>query len=283
MNSQQAAGPGRGACARPSPHSRRASPAPGRRPARRRSSRATRRSPRALSAPSNFVFQDGVERLHRPGRPLLGHRRPDRHQRLHSGSLPIGTPVEVDGASKPGTLVYNSWLTMQAHGRDRSRHLRVQRPRAGQARPGRRRLGQPVGARLRRPDRARLIGRGARRHRLHLRQLLAARRRHQAEPEAGHRRPERGQRLEPHRLHASRPASPATRAAGSWTAPARRSACSARCSSPRSRPRTGSATCATSSTTCTPTARSRASAWCNGTQPFKPNLRRRDPAAAERF
>jgi hypothetical protein len=33
-----------------------------------------------------------------------------------SGSLPTGTPVEVDGASKPGTLVYNSWLTMQANG-----------------------------------------------------------------------------------------------------------------------------------------------------------------------
>jgi hypothetical protein len=33
-----------------------------------------------------------------------------------SGSLPLGTPVEVDGASKPGTMVYNSWLTMQASG-----------------------------------------------------------------------------------------------------------------------------------------------------------------------
>jgi len=33
-----------------------------------------------------------------------------------SGSLPIGTPVEVTGASKPGTLAYNSWLTMQANG-----------------------------------------------------------------------------------------------------------------------------------------------------------------------
>jgi hypothetical protein len=33
-----------------------------------------------------------------------------------SGSLPIGTPVEVTGASRPGTLVYNSWLTMQARG-----------------------------------------------------------------------------------------------------------------------------------------------------------------------
>ena len=33
-----------------------------------------------------------------------------------SGSLPTGTPVEVTGASQPGTMVYNSWLTMQAKG-----------------------------------------------------------------------------------------------------------------------------------------------------------------------
>jgi hypothetical protein len=33
-----------------------------------------------------------------------------------TGSLPLGTPVEVTGASKPGTLVYNSWLAMQAAG-----------------------------------------------------------------------------------------------------------------------------------------------------------------------
>ena len=31
-----------------------------------------------------------------------------------SGSLPTGTPVEVTGASQPGTMVYNSWLTMQS-------------------------------------------------------------------------------------------------------------------------------------------------------------------------
>src|SRR3954465_2524369 len=30
-----------------------------------------------------------------------------------SGSLPTGTPVDVTGASKPGTMIYNSWLTMQ--------------------------------------------------------------------------------------------------------------------------------------------------------------------------
>jgi hypothetical protein len=33
-----------------------------------------------------------------------------------TGSLPLGSPVEVDGASKPGTLYSNSWLAMQAAG-----------------------------------------------------------------------------------------------------------------------------------------------------------------------
>ncbi len=33
-----------------------------------------------------------------------------------SESLPLGTPVTVKGASKPGRLAYNSWLTMQAKG-----------------------------------------------------------------------------------------------------------------------------------------------------------------------
>ena len=31
-------------------------------------------------------------------------------------SLPIGTPVDIDGASKPGTLAYNSWITMHQDG-----------------------------------------------------------------------------------------------------------------------------------------------------------------------
>jgi hypothetical protein len=33
-----------------------------------------------------------------------------------AGSLPLGSPVDVEGASQPGTLAYNSWLTMQANG-----------------------------------------------------------------------------------------------------------------------------------------------------------------------
>ena len=31
-----------------------------------------------------------------------------------AGSLPLGTPVEIEGATQPGEMVYNSWLTMQA-------------------------------------------------------------------------------------------------------------------------------------------------------------------------
>lgn len=33
-----------------------------------------------------------------------------------AGSLPLGTPVQIRGASRPGTLAYSSWLTMQARG-----------------------------------------------------------------------------------------------------------------------------------------------------------------------
>lgn len=35
-----------------------------------------------------------------------------------SPSHPLGTPVTVNGASQPATMVYNSWLTMQAMGED---------------------------------------------------------------------------------------------------------------------------------------------------------------------
>src|ERR671922_2309867 len=31
-----------------------------------------------------------------------------------AGTRPTGTQVEIDGASRPGTIVYSSWVTMQA-------------------------------------------------------------------------------------------------------------------------------------------------------------------------
>ena len=33
-----------------------------------------------------------------------------------SGSLPNGTPVEIEHATQPGTMVYNSWIAMQQAG-----------------------------------------------------------------------------------------------------------------------------------------------------------------------
>jgi hypothetical protein len=33
-----------------------------------------------------------------------------------AGSLPLGTPVTIEGAEHPGTLAYSSWLTMQSQG-----------------------------------------------------------------------------------------------------------------------------------------------------------------------
>src|SRR3954468_2171854 len=33
-----------------------------------------------------------------------------------AGTLPAGTPVEVTGASEPGTIAYSSWVTMQSNG-----------------------------------------------------------------------------------------------------------------------------------------------------------------------
>jgi len=65
---------------------------------------------------SNFVFQDA-------GGVYLGqaaHCSSTGAQTETDGctsdSLPVGTKVEVKGASKPATMVYNSWLAMQARG-----------------------------------------------------------------------------------------------------------------------------------------------------------------------
>jgi len=63
---------------------------------------------------SNFIFQDGA------GTTFIGqaaHCSGTDGNTATNGctahSLPLGTAVEVRGASRPGTLVYNSWLAMQ--------------------------------------------------------------------------------------------------------------------------------------------------------------------------
>ncbi len=65
---------------------------------------------------SNFVFQEGAGVYLGQAAHCSGTGGQTETDGCGSGSLPLGTPVEVKGASKPGTLVYNSWLTMQEKG-----------------------------------------------------------------------------------------------------------------------------------------------------------------------
>ena len=65
---------------------------------------------------SNFVYQDGSNVYLGQAAHCSGTGSATDTNGCTSASLPIGTPVDVTGASKPGTLVYNSWLTMQSKG-----------------------------------------------------------------------------------------------------------------------------------------------------------------------
>jgi len=65
---------------------------------------------------SNFVFQEGTSVFLGQAAHCSGTGGATETDGCSSGSLPLGTPVEVTGASRPGTLVYNSWLAMQASG-----------------------------------------------------------------------------------------------------------------------------------------------------------------------
>lgn len=65
---------------------------------------------------SNFVFQEGTTVYLGQAAHCSGTGGQTEIDGCTSGSLPLGTPVEVRGAGKPGTLAYNSWLAMQAAG-----------------------------------------------------------------------------------------------------------------------------------------------------------------------
>jgi len=65
---------------------------------------------------SNFVFQDGSGVYLGQAAHCSGTGGQTETDGCTSGSLPLGTKVEVKGAGKPATLVYNSWLAMQAKG-----------------------------------------------------------------------------------------------------------------------------------------------------------------------
>jgi hypothetical protein len=63
---------------------------------------------------ANFVFQDSSNVYLGQAAHCSGTGAATDTNGCTSQSLPIGTPVDVTGASQPGTLAYNSWLTMQA-------------------------------------------------------------------------------------------------------------------------------------------------------------------------
>src|SRR3954469_13287684 len=65
---------------------------------------------------SNFVFSDGANTYIGQAAHCSGTGGSTETNGCDSGSLPVGTAVDVTGASKPGTMVYNSWLTMQSLG-----------------------------------------------------------------------------------------------------------------------------------------------------------------------
>lgn len=65
---------------------------------------------------ANFVFTQGTDVYIGQAAHCAGTGGSTETDGCRAGSLPLGTPVEVDGASRPGTLVYSSWLTMQRVG-----------------------------------------------------------------------------------------------------------------------------------------------------------------------
>ncbi|MGC1852470.1 MAG: serine protease [Solirubrobacterales bacterium] len=65
---------------------------------------------------ANFVFEEGSSVYLGQAAHCAGTGGQTETDGCSSDSLPLGTPVEVTGASKPGTLAYSSWLTMQSNG-----------------------------------------------------------------------------------------------------------------------------------------------------------------------
>lgn len=65
---------------------------------------------------ANFVFTDGADVLLGSAAHCTGLGAATDTDGCLAGSLPLGTRVDVEGASHPATLVYSSWLTMQRRG-----------------------------------------------------------------------------------------------------------------------------------------------------------------------
>src|SRR4051794_14450367 len=62
---------------------------------------------------ANFIYTDGTTVYIGQAAHCSGTGGNTETNGCTSGSLPLGTQVQVTGASQPGVMVYNSWLTMQ--------------------------------------------------------------------------------------------------------------------------------------------------------------------------
>ena len=65
---------------------------------------------------ANFVFTEGTTVYIGQAAHCAGTGGSVNVNGCDSPSLPLGTPVRVTGATRPGVLAYSSWLTMQARG-----------------------------------------------------------------------------------------------------------------------------------------------------------------------
>ena len=65
---------------------------------------------------ANFIFTDSAGVYIGSAAHCTGTGGATETDGCLAGSLPVGTPVTIEGASEPGVLAYSSWLTMQAVG-----------------------------------------------------------------------------------------------------------------------------------------------------------------------
>ena len=65
---------------------------------------------------SNFVFRDAGGTYLGQAAHCAGTGTATETDGCDSGSQPLGTQVQIDGATRPGTLAYSSWIAMQQAG-----------------------------------------------------------------------------------------------------------------------------------------------------------------------
>jgi len=65
---------------------------------------------------ANFIFTSGTDVFIGQAAHCSGTGAATETDGCLAASLPLGTEVEIDGASRPGVMVYNSWITMQEEG-----------------------------------------------------------------------------------------------------------------------------------------------------------------------